>query len=507
MNNKINFSTIVIILLLGLLGACSYEDKTTYADDFIPEIKIDTTGIPKIHTIAREDTLIILPSVSREGNSSEDFEYEWWITLKPGNDFKVSKVVGREETLRYIVEEAPEAFNYSLWYRVTDKTTGLMSGIMWEVKVEASSGQGLVVAYTEDGTTTDFALIQDSLFTTDYYEKGTRIKKQTSYRFNRYSKQNGKKFDGVVQWMFAQTRKLDNRSTYMLHGASKNNVFCINSMDFSIVMEGKENFYDPYIELDIDFYALCHDLYDFYPVISNKGRLYGLDPNQSNIKFGIDMQGEYTSNSYISDYYYLTWFDSANGQFYSICSDQSWNEEPFLFIPTTPDFYPQNLQGAEVLAAGQARNEHCFLIKKGGKIGLYTLAKSDWSPFLTSYYIDITDAPGIERATSFAFTSLYEDMIYYSADNIVNGINYSRGNARYIEGIYNPGEKIEFITMLRRTGGKLVPFDDRCLLVVTNGDNGKIHAVKLNGGNSGEYQDVTVLEGFRGRITAVAVQD
>lgn len=36
----------VLTLLLCLLYACSYEDKTTYAGDPLPDIVIDTTNIP-----------------------------------------------------------------------------------------------------------------------------------------------------------------------------------------------------------------------------------------------------------------------------------------------------------------------------------------------------------------------------------------------------------------------------------------------------------------------------
>lgn len=75
----------------------------------------------------------------------------------------MSKVIGTEEQLKYYVEEVPDASSYGLWYKVTDKTSGLMESILWNVQVDASSGQGLVVAYTKDGRTTDFSIVQDSL--------------------------------------------------------------------------------------------------------------------------------------------------------------------------------------------------------------------------------------------------------------------------------------------------------------------------------------------------------
>ena len=44
----------VLTLLLCLLYACSYEDKTTYAGDPLPDIVIDTTNIPANLLITRE---------------------------------------------------------------------------------------------------------------------------------------------------------------------------------------------------------------------------------------------------------------------------------------------------------------------------------------------------------------------------------------------------------------------------------------------------------------------
>ena len=42
---NMHFIYYVAIVFLCLTYACSYEDKTTYADMFIPNIIIDTAGI------------------------------------------------------------------------------------------------------------------------------------------------------------------------------------------------------------------------------------------------------------------------------------------------------------------------------------------------------------------------------------------------------------------------------------------------------------------------------
>jgi len=499
---------------LCLAYACSYEDKTTYAGDPLPDIIIDTTGIPLTHIITREDTLVIKPKVSKEGVSPDQLAYEWLMTLDPGEDFSAAKVIGTEKELKYYVEDIPDASAYGLWYRVTDKTTDLQESILWKIQVDASSGQGLVVACTKDGRTTDFTIVQDSLFTFQYKDKETHQTQATAYRHDVYSKQNGKPFDGVVKWMFSQARYMDGRLTYMLHGASRHNLFRINTLDYSILMEGKENFYDPFVVLDIEYYGLVGG---YYAVLSNGGRIYGLQTERNTAtvfnKFALDVPGDYTSNSHISEYSNLAWFDPERGSFFTTSGYINSYSQVYKFTnPVTdgaerpiPGFDMNNMKGYKLLAGGDTRQDHCFVLEKEGKIGLYNLTKSARSPYNPRLYVDVTDAPGIERATSFAFNPT-EDVVYYVADNIVRAIIYSGRQPQYKE-VYHPGEQVGFIKILKKTGSKVVPFANKCLLVITNGPNGKIHALKLGTANTAEWTEVSVFADFQGQITAVAVQD
>ena len=513
------FKTLLLtgVALSSLLGACSYEDKTTYAGDPMPEIKIDTVGIPARIIVYREDTLRLKPSVSREGNPDKKFDYEWRITLEPGSDFKQAKTISEEETLEYVISELPDTRPYNLWYRVTDQMTGLMQSIMWELTVDASSGQGLVVATTSDERTTDFSIVQDSLCTGYYYEKGTTKILPTSYRYNYFSKQNnGKTMDGVVKWMFSQPRIYKGRSTYMLHGASKHNLFRMNSINHEVILEGMDNFYDPFFEIDVDYYLLQGEGTYTNAVLSNKGRVYGLPRERNNqngfCKFGLDLEGTYKSNSMVSDYAKLAWFEPETGLF-KTCDAYiaSWTEAPTPFTQaydgngSIVGFDLSKMKGSKQIAAGQGRNEHCFILEKDGKVGLYCLTKSFNAPFNPSRMIDITDAPRITEATSFVFT-VNEDVVFYSVGSEVKAIIFSSGRPKYVD-VYNAGEEIGFLEMLKQTGEKYVPYNQKCLLVATASKQGKIHALKLGNSNTGEYIDVTIFDGFNGRITALAVQD
>ncbi len=512
--NRLNSIYGMLALLLCLPYACSYEDKTTYAGDPLPDIVIDTAGIPVMHIITREDTLIIKPKVSKAGVAKEQLDFEWRLTLKPGSDFTASKVVGTDEELRYYVEDIPDASSYGLWFQVKDKTADLMEGIVWQVRVDASSGQGLVVACTKDGSTTDFTIVQDSMFTSGYKDPETNLTQATSYRHDVYSQQNGKPFDGVVEWMFAQARYMDGRLTYMLHGASRHNLFRINTLDYSILMEGKENFYDPFVEMDIDYYGLVGSS---YAVLSNRGRIYGLQTERNTAtvfnKFSVDVPGEYTSNGCISEYSNFAFFDPARGKFFTTSGYINVYSKMYSFTNPVENeqdkpiagFDMNDMKGYTLLAGGDTRQDHCFVLEKEGKIGLYNLTKSARAPYNPRLHVDVTDAPGIANATSFAFNST-EDVVYYVADNVVRAIIYSGRQPQYKE-LYRPGEQVEFIKILKKTGSKPVPYANKCLLVVTGGNAGKIHALKLGANNTAEYTEVSVFDEFQGRISAVAVQD
>lgn len=163
--------------------------------------------------------------------------------------------------------------------------------------------------------------------------------------------------------MFAQARYLDKRLTYMLHGASKDNLFRINTMDYSLLLEGKENFYDPFVEFNIEYYGMCGS----YAVLSNNGRLYGLPSERSDAtqpsKFGIDVPGDYTSNGCISEYSNLAWFDVPRGKFYNTSSYiTSWSTAPDAFTNPKDDndvekpiegFDVNHMQGYELIAGGR----------------------------------------------------------------------------------------------------------------------------------------------------------
>jgi hypothetical protein len=510
-----------IIYLFGFLAivaitfsSCDFKDKGNLILTPISSIKIDTTGIPLEQRIVRSAELEIKPSVSREGVSAADFSYEWRICLLPGSDFSKAKVIGKEKNLKAVIDLLPDASYYSLWYRVTDKTTGLMAGIIWRVVVEASSGQGLVVADSDNGTTSDFSVIQDTLFTYQWVVKGTSTPKPTLYKYNEFSKANNRKFTGIIHSMFAQRLYQDARYTNFLHGASRNNAFRINTLDYSVVAEGKNLFYDPLIVLDIDHYYLNGPS---SAQLTNAGKACNRISEANTFvgyrKFSITLPGNYTCNKFIavhpSTSSQAIFYDNGLGKFLKLGTSINVKAVPPEVGAGTTPFNAQNLPGYTVIGGGNGTyTESRFVLKKGSYYGVFCLTNNTAST--PRRMIDISSAPDIANAVSFVFP-LDQAVIYYATSSKVYSIRIPDGGSVTYTTLYTSPEPITQLEMLRKSGNTTVPFTERCLLAITyNGTEGKITALPIpsSGLDLGiiDLSKKATFGGFK-KISAVCVQD
>ncbi|MDD4296817.1 MAG: hypothetical protein PHC69_07650 [Ruminiclostridium sp.] len=499
-------------IMAMFIPSCDFIDKGNYVLSPLTDITIDTTGIPLQHVVVRLEELTISPEVYREGTKVEDFSFDWRITLKPGEDWENSIIIGTQMHLKYVIELIPSSSYYYLWYRVKDNTTGLLKSIVWKVLVEASSGQGLVVADSDDGNTSDLSIIQDSLFTYNWYEKGTTTLKPTLYKRNEFSKVHKTKFNGVIHSMFAKRLYQDGRYTNFLHGASRNNAFRINTLDYSIVCQGKELFYDPFIVLDIDYYYRNGS--SVY--IINSGKVSNrMTENKSDViyrRFGIFSPGDYTCNKFIACHPITSsqavFYDEGLGKFLKMGSSNSGAAPKDVGVGSSP-FNAQNLPGYQVLGGGLGTfSEARFILKKGNYYGVFCLTNNSAST--PRRLFDISNAPNIANAIGFVFPT-DQSVIYYSTSSKVYSIRIPQGGAAVYTELYTSPEPITMFEMLRRTGTTELPYTERCLLVITyNGTEGKVTALPI----SSEGLDLGLVDltrkatfgGFK-QISAVAVQD
>lgn len=503
-----------LTMFILLLASCDFKDKGLLEVSPISDIVIDTTGIPAAHSLDRGNELIIKPKVSREGVRAEDLSYEWRITRRPGANLAEYDVLGKEAELKAAIMLAPSTDAYTLWLRVTDKATGLISGFTWPVTVETPVNQGLVVADSDDGINSDLSIIQDTIFTYNWYvnlNANPIVRKPTLIRKNEFSKVHGRKFNGIIHSMFAQRLYQEGIYRNFLHGASRTDAFRINTIDYSILAQGKQLFYDPTIVLNIDHYFLKSGR----GMMINSGKLSTRENERntdvSYARFAINIPGDYIANKYIAVHPTISsnalFYDENLGKFLMVGTSIDVKNRPQeAGVELTP-FAPRNLPGYTVLGSGIGNlAEVRFVLKKADYYGVFTLS----SVGVPRRVIDISNAPDIKDAIAFVFPS-DQAVIYYATASQVYSIRIPQGTAPTYTNLYTSPEPITRLEMLRRSGTRTVPFTERCLLAITyNGTEGKITtlpipATGLDLGIIDRSRSAT-FGGFK-RISAVAVQE
>lgn len=510
------FFEYVSILMVATMFfySCDYKDKGVTDVTPVSDIVIDTTGIPVRHEIENGELLRISPGISREGTVAKDFEYEWRITKKPGSDLKVYDVIGREEELNAIVELTPSSDFYTLWLRVTDKSTGLIKGIVWQVVVQTPIMQGLIVADSDNGIQSDLTLIQDTLFTTGWVEDPYAtplVNRKTVVKRNEFSRVHGNKIDGIVHSLFAQRLYQDGIYRNFLHGASPTDAFRINSLDYSIVARGKQLFYDNTVKLNVNRYFQSGS----NVLLANSGkvstRLAERNTTFGYNKFGIEIPGDYYVNRHIAVHPTISsnaiFYDEGLGKFLKLGSYIDVKAKPTDCGAETTPFEPRNMPGYQVLGGGVGNlAEARFVLKKGNQYGVFILTSAGAAKRM----FDISDAPEIDKAVSFVFPS-DQAVIYYATTTKVYSIRIPQGgNTTYTE-LYTSSQSITMLEMLRRSGSRAVPNSERCLLVISyDGTEGRITTLPIptSGLDLGivDVNRAVTFGGFK-KISAVAVQE
>ena len=130
----------IIVFALGLT-AC-YDDKDSYDYHDICEVNIE--GVESVYeTVYRESVLEIDPTVTvTEGNIGDTtrFAYEWRANVA----YNSTELIGTERILNYRVELAPRN-DYVLYFRVTDRQTGVVTVATSTLKVGTAYSKGILL--------------------------------------------------------------------------------------------------------------------------------------------------------------------------------------------------------------------------------------------------------------------------------------------------------------------------------------------------------------------------
>ncbi len=511
---KKNIAIYLYICILGfLISSCNFDDKSSLEVTPISDINIDTTGIPFTTYMTSGDELLIQPKASRPGVDESNLSYEWWITDKPGSDFTSKIVLSTEKELRVTIKDLmPSPEFYSLWYRVTDKTTKLMQGVIFQIVIDLPLKQGLVVADSENGLTSDLSYIQDTLFTEGWINKDTKAGLPTLYIRNEYSRVNQKQFAGIIHSLFAQRAYQNGVIRNFLHGASKIDIFRLNTFDYKIVAEGKNLFYNSSVNLNIDTYFKNSSSV----FLVNGGKISTRKSEYTDVvtynRFGLDAPGNYTASDKIAHHpTTLTsalFYDEALGKFFKGGLSVNVSSSPQVAPTATSPFNPANMPGYSVISSGIGNfSEARFLMKKDNVYSLFCLNSFSGSAIRK---LDISDAPEIEKAIDFVFPN-NQAVIYYATANKIYSIRIPVGSNPTYTALYTSPFPITHLEMLRRSGNIDVKYSEKVLLSITyDGSQGRITTFPIpeSGMDLGliDVSRSTTFGGFK-KISAVAIQE
>ncbi len=168
---KIKNITILSVAITLLFGC--FTDKSGLDTHKIGEIIIEVADTPDILRVEYLENLTIEPNIKIENQTNPSFiEYRWEINQTPGSTEMV--VIGNERKLSTTITNRILPTSYALILTVIDTRYQLEYQKRWTLFVSSAFREGIVVADTKDGATSDISLIMDNNITASY-NKGESI--------------------------------------------------------------------------------------------------------------------------------------------------------------------------------------------------------------------------------------------------------------------------------------------------------------------------------------------
>ncbi len=157
-----DFKLLYILLALVLLQSC-YKDKGHYDLHPINAITIKDNASGSLIAVEVGDTIKLAPQILQTMPVEEkELEYEWSVyDNSPNSPYNLpNTVIDSTRNLSYVVKGAPFTLGqrYRLTYKVTDKTTGVSSFLLYQLLISNSFREGWLLLEDVDGTT-DMSII------------------------------------------------------------------------------------------------------------------------------------------------------------------------------------------------------------------------------------------------------------------------------------------------------------------------------------------------------------
>lgn len=510
-----NLICILAVALLGFTTAC-HDDLSTLDVKEIPGVVVDTTGLEKL-SVHQFDHLVVEPELELGSGLNESaLSYKWRINPVPGDT--VFQVIGTEKNLNYEVRFKPNVSGkyHLLYYTVTDNTTGLEYIMTWPLTVKNNIGEGLVIAETYDGSSTDISHIMHAAVTSEY--DGISVK------YKVYSAINGGAIPGLLKQMrFTKVYGVD-----ALYGITDNSVVRVNTLDYTLEGTNAELFFGGSASFNPQMLGgvVQGDIY-----VGN-GRLTGTYLGASK-KYGLPFDFNYQVPDHVALNGFntnppirISFYDEQNEHFVYLPTIMQFGDDDMHPVPGVTDgpFDPAATLNKRNLAAGVSANNdflHLLQDKGTGEVALYVLSggesnyPSPFPPEPKAKY-SLAGAPDIENAKHFVFLD-NQKVLYYATDTKIYAMLYSTGTPVFEARYTAPaGEQITTLQVYQQADYPFrseswdppyIATNNKQLIMSTYGTEGKVYLLPLINAGLGNIDaaNSTTFSGF-GKITAIATQ-
>lgn len=544
---------ILPIACLLAFAACSYEDESSDITNPIPDMVIDTLSVPTVQKVAYKETLSIAPQI--KGGTGAGYQYEWRLGLKTGS-LEQYRVLSTEPTLVYEADQMPDVNPYKLWFRVTDVESGVMRGVVYDLYIGGLTTNGLAVAYSRDGQTSDIDLVEDDWFTVDYTGGAT-----PTYRRNIYSETNGATFQGLIKKMYDNKNYYNGAQQYFMTVIADHNIGRLTTLDYELIAQGQELFWD---DLGANpSYEDCYFTDMDVAVVNGKthGRFAESEDQDGFTKYTTPNQGVFSVNGPVVNahqsegysYNQDLFFDKVNGCFQSILNhlpiNTAWSRPYYQALYTEEDYksayqtyvdmgyvtqdwldsyiaglaasgafssWPEtmqpfmtndNLQQYDCIASGMnSSGSGSFILRNGSDYRM--IAIPFYGLYLGADLRDISGAPDIASAVGY-YVCRNQNIIYYATPNKIYAMSFPSAGGIETREVYSASSPITHLWGFEEPLYTTMPMNRKAVIISTwSGSEGSIVTIPIGniGNGSLDASSARTYTGF-GQISAVCIQD
>ena len=520
MKQNLLYLVLCVNLLVGVTSC--YEDKSTEATHLIPEIVIDTTGIGGTKALKRFERLQINPKVSKEGTDPSNFSYKWMLSLNPISAFtNAYECISEDPNLNVeITRDDSETF-YRLWLQVTDKTTELRKDMIWDIRVLAPYGEGLLIAEETDGGT-DLALIESKQFTEGYQD-------EPLIRHNIFSSANeGAKINADV-FQLSSFKQYNKNKFYILLGKGEDKYIML-AKTYKVMHRNEEGFVEYAVENMNPTQFIVTSGPAAYLVNDNYVHWMWLgDENNKTMQWGpsIPNQGEYVE----VDKMIAAGLASGPGySFYYVpskgCFKTLYNTTMRWDLATITDtqkdnwkIVPQNSPNMEMIYGGLAPDNRVYALMKNKENGSYFIVGQQtkngyMAGTISDVYLELPECE-LDNAIAFASHEL-GNVIYFATKHDIYSIVLNAEPIQ-VNKVHSFTDEITHMSIFRQarntttTNSATLEDSNQTILATTwNGTSGTVYAIPILNFYTGEldFSSHTKYDdnGGFGKITTVIHQ-